>query len=230
MPCVDVTAPLASNRERLWQETTTFFQAGAFGNPTELETLVEYWRKMEVLHYPGAGETRKNLMERLERQREQAQLQAEIEEAEQDFHRCCAPLLDEPPIDVCFFPVDPRQGSMFEAGADYFILAVKPRLMIPMHYFHRTEIISEYARVASCRTTEVLAMPGIRDSILLTFDDDGYLNISFPSAVEEKKEEEPLEKLDGDNPFFESDLPLAQLAENDEEPEDSATKSTNLST
>lgn len=153
----------------------------------------------------------------------------EIEEAEREFQKAVKPLEKEE-IDVAFFPVDPRQGSMFEAGADYFILAVKPRLMIPMHYFHRTEVISEYARVASCRTTEVLAMPGIRDSIILTFDDAGYLNISFPSAVEETKEEEPLEKLDGDNPFFESDLPLAQLAENDEDSDGSTTESTDLST
>ena len=109
---------------------------------------------------------------------------------------------------------------MFEAGADYFILAVKPRLMIPMHYFHRTEIIKEYARVASCRTTEVLAMPGIRDSILVTFDDNNYMNISFPAAKPDKTETEPLESIAGDNPFSESDLPLSQLAEPSGEDED----------
>ena len=69
----DPTVPLASNRQQLWQETTAFFQSGAFGDPTQLESLVEYWRKMETLHYPGAGETRKNLQERLERQAAQAQ-------------------------------------------------------------------------------------------------------------------------------------------------------------
>ena len=154
----------------------------------------------------------------------------EIEEAEREFQKAVKPLEKEE-IDVAFFPVDPRQGTLFEAGADYFILAVKPRLMIPMHYFHRTEIISEYARVASCRTTEVLAMPGIRDSILLTFDDDGFMNISFPGPEEDTvKEEEPLEKLDGDNPFFESDLPLSQLAENPVDPEDFSGESATLST
>lgn len=69
----DPTVPLASNRQQLWQETTAFFQSGAFGDPAQLESLVEYWRKMETLHYPGAGETRKNLQERLERQAAQAQ-------------------------------------------------------------------------------------------------------------------------------------------------------------
>ena len=151
--------------------------------------------------------------------REESSLQ-EIEEAEQEFQAAVRPLQKEN-IDVAFFPVDPRQGSMFEAGADYFILAVKPRLLIPMHYFHRTEIVMEYARVASCRTTEVLTMPGIRDSILLTFDENGYMNISFPKEEKEipENENEPLENIAVDNPFLESDLPLPQLAENPEDPE-----------
>ncbi len=144
----------------------------------------------------------------------------EIEEAEREFQKAVKPLEKES-IDVAFFPVDPRQGTLFEAGADYFILAVKPRLMIPMHYFHRTEVIAEYARVASCRTTEVLAMPGIRDSILITFDEHGYLNISFPKdEPADDPEEEALENIEGDNPFFESDLPLSQLAENKEQTSD----------
>ena len=54
-------------------------QAGGFGDPAELETMVEYWRKMEVLHYPGAGETRANLQERLEQQRQQAAMPPETE-------------------------------------------------------------------------------------------------------------------------------------------------------
>ena len=143
----------------------------------------------------------------------------EIDEAEREFRAAIRPLQKEK-IDIAFFPVDPRQGSMFEAGADYFILAVKPRLLIPMHYFHRTEIITEYARVASCRTTEVLAMPGIRDSILVTFDENGYMNISFPrSESVSEGEPEPLESIADDNPFVESDLPLSQLAENSDQEE-----------
>ena len=142
----------------------------------------------------------------------------EIEEAEKEFQTAIKPLSREK-IDVAFFPVDPRQGTMFEAGANYFILAVKPRLMIPMHYFHRTEIILEYARTASCRSTEVLAMPGIADRILLTFDDNGYMNISFPKQEAPQKEEETLEEIEEDNPFFESDLPLSQLADEGEKRE-----------
>ena len=165
--------------------------------------------------------------------REESTMQ-EIEEADQEFRKAVQPLSRER-IDVAFFPVDPRQGAMFEAGANYFILAVKPRILIPMHYFHRADTATEYARPASGRTTEVLAMPIYGDSILLEEDEDGYLNISRPAVSESPEPEvpeipetpaepsgtsdEPL--LEEDDPFLESDLPLTSLAaEKPEAPED----------
>lgn len=54
----DSTAPLAGNREAMWQETAGFLKAGAFGDPTEIETLIMFWSKMAMLHYPGAEETK----------------------------------------------------------------------------------------------------------------------------------------------------------------------------
>lgn len=60
---VDSSAPLASNREAMWQETRMNFESGAFGNPQALETLILFWSKMELLHYPGAGETKQYLLE-----------------------------------------------------------------------------------------------------------------------------------------------------------------------
>lgn len=144
--------------------------------------------------------------------RDESTLQ-EIDEAEKEFIAAVRPLTKEN-IDVAFFPVDPRQGTMFEAGANYFILQVKPRLFIPMHYFHRTEIILEYARTASSRTTEVLAMPGIGDRITVTFDEEGFMNISFPQREEKEPIPDTVDDISEDNPFLESDLPLTQLAEN----------------
>ena len=64
----DTSAPLAANRERMWQETINLFSAGCFGNPQELETLVALWTKLELLHYPGAGDTRDYLEEKLQQQ------------------------------------------------------------------------------------------------------------------------------------------------------------------
>ena len=43
-------------------------QTGAFGDPAATETLILFWSKMEQLHYPGAGSTRKYLEERLQAQ------------------------------------------------------------------------------------------------------------------------------------------------------------------
>lgn len=71
----DTSAPLASNREAMWQETRMNLQTGAFGDPSQLTTLILFWTKMELLHYPGAGETRAYLEEELRRQQLSAQLQ-----------------------------------------------------------------------------------------------------------------------------------------------------------
>ena len=135
----------------------------------------------------------------------------EIEEADAEFRKAIAPICKHP-VDIAFFPLDPRQGTMFEAGANFFILSVKPRILIPMHYFHRAEIAMEYARTASCRETEVIALPGYGDELGVEMDEEGYLNLYVPEHVSGEDEKEPF--LAEDDPFLESDLPLPQLAEN----------------
>ena len=148
----------------------------------------------------------------------------EITEAEEDFRKALDPIQKES-VDVAFFPVDPRQGTMFEAGADSFILSVKPRLLIPMHYFHRADIAMEYARTASNRSTEVLAMPEYGMILRIAVDDSGFMNLSFPEHIEinrssvESSEASMNESLSEDNPFNDSDLPLAQLAFSTDEEE-----------
>ncbi len=68
----DSTAPLAANRQAMWQETLNNLRSGAYGDPGQTETLLLYWTKMEALHYPGAGETKRYLEERLESEGEKA--------------------------------------------------------------------------------------------------------------------------------------------------------------
>ena len=164
--------------------------------------------------------------------REESTMQ-EIEEADAEFRRAVQPIAREK-IDVAFFPVDPRQGTMFEAGANYFILTVKPRILIPMHYFHRSDAAVDYARTASCRTTEVIALPGFGDRLRVQMDEEHYLNVSFPTdeSWQEPEDEDaddgrltgntselPLDEgetlLSEDDPFLESDLPLTSLADDD---------------
>lgn len=73
----DTSAPLASNREAMWQETRLNLQTGAFGDPTRTETLILFWQKMEELHYPGAAQTRSFLEQRMQQEQEQAKAMQE---------------------------------------------------------------------------------------------------------------------------------------------------------
>lgn len=149
----------------------------------------------------------------------------EIEEAEEAFRLAVDPIMKEA-IDVAFFPVDPRQGRLFDAGANYFILSVKPRLLIPMHFWGRTEIAVEFARRSRCRQTEVIAMTRFGEQIRLEFEEDGYLTIHLLSAPEpvnlvKNASELPisedhsadntqvdLQGYEGQDPFNDTDLPV----------------------
>lgn len=79
---VDSAAPLASNREAMWSETRMNLEGGAFGDPTQLETLVLFWSKMEMLHYPGASETKRYLIEQKQKQDAAAQAQMQEQQAQ----------------------------------------------------------------------------------------------------------------------------------------------------
>ena len=164
--------------------------------------------------------------------REESSMQ-DIEEADAEFRKVVSTISGQD-IDIAFFPVDPRQGAMYEAGANYFIMSVKPQILVPMHYFHRADVALEYARTASSRDTEVIAMPLYGDTLRIETDDEGYLNVTpiritdTPAKAENGENEagEPENEtasdfldpeLDGDNPFSESDLPIPGLSENGED-------------
>ena len=76
---VDSNQALEANRTAMWQETRMNLQSGAFGDPTDIETLILFWSKMEELHYPGAGATRKFLEERREAQAAQASMMQQMQ-------------------------------------------------------------------------------------------------------------------------------------------------------
>lgn len=46
-------------------------QQGAYGPPTELQSLVRFWTIMERLHYPTAAEVKNQLQQQMEQQMEQ---------------------------------------------------------------------------------------------------------------------------------------------------------------
>lgn len=53
-----------ANREVMWEETRRNLQSGAFGDPTDPDTLILFWSRMEQLHYPNAGATKSFLLRR----------------------------------------------------------------------------------------------------------------------------------------------------------------------
>ena len=136
---------------------------------------------------------------------------------------------------------------MFEAGANYFILTVKPRVLIPMHYFHRSDVALEYSRTASCRSTEVIAMPEFGEKMTLEVDEEGYFNIQMKRAPRAGEPDAPVspetaggnmpeggaapvppaeqgapdsdlpDPLSGEDPFAESDLPISMLSDSESE-------------
>lgn len=139
----------------------------------------------------------------------------EIEAAEKAFYEACEPIKQES-IDVAMFPVDPRQGMMYDAGANYFILTMKPRVFIPMHWQDRPEVAIDFARRARNQNTEVLALtrPGVVVNLAYT---DTTLDIHIiepPKDFEElpltpDRRPDPAGTLPGaEDPFADSDLPV----------------------
>ena len=137
----------------------------------------------------------------------------EIDEAEVQFKNAMEPIKKEN-IDIAFFPVDPRQGRLFDAGANYFLMSVKPRLMIPMHFWQKNEIAVEFARRSRSRDSEVLAMTKPGEKIRLEFKEDGYMVINIldnkrtDSVFADRDGYIDLDKYEEKDPFQDTDLPV----------------------
>ena len=148
--------------------------------------------------------------------REESSLR-EIEAAEKAFDEAIAPIAKEN-VDIAMFPVDPRQGQMFDAGANLFILRVKPKVFIPMHWQNRPEVAVEFARRASSKQTAVFALLKPRERIVVAFEDEvmtiEVFNQKEAPLVREEPKEEPKETepavayFTAEDPFLESDLPV----------------------
>ena len=77
---VDVSGTLANDRQAMWQETRSNFESGAYGDPTQLDTLEMYWTTMNKLHYPCAPDALKLISQRKVEQ-QQMMLQQQAQEA-----------------------------------------------------------------------------------------------------------------------------------------------------
>jgi len=105
-------------------------------------------------------------------------------------------------------------GMLFDAGANYFTLTVKPRLLLPMHFWGRGDVIVEFARRSRTRETEIIALTNPGQGINLDIEDDGFMNISLLSAPVLPQEQPitdaavSLDGYEGADPFHETDLPI----------------------
>lgn len=146
--------------------------------------------------------------------REESSLR-EIAQAEKDFYSAMAPI-ERLPMEIAMFPVDPRMGGLYDAGANYFVMAVKPRLFIPMHWQGRAEVAENFARKGRTKYTEVLALTKPRERAELEFEErELHIHVFtiMPTGEDGEKSEE---KKDGQNmdmfaqndPFSDTDLPV----------------------
>lgn len=98
----------------------------------------------------------------------------EIEQAEKDFMEAVTPLVGKE-IDFAFFPLDPRMGSMYDTGALYFLMHVKPHIMIPMHWWGRSDAATGFARRNRTKHVEIIALTEPGQTIRATRQDGGII-------------------------------------------------------
>ncbi len=138
--------------------------------------------------------------------REESSL-SEIQEAERAFENAMAPI-EKQHVDLAMFPLDPRMGGLFDAGANHFIMSVKPRLFIPMQWHGRREVAIDYARRSRTRYTEIVALTVPREQAQVTFRDTSISWKVLPPSGQAANDVK-LDSLAQDDPFAESDLPVS---------------------
>ncbi|MDO4484059.1 MAG: MBL fold metallo-hydrolase [Clostridia bacterium] len=140
----------------------------------------------------------------------------QIEREEAEFVKKTAPIAEEK-IDLAFFPMDPRQGDMSDAGANYFIMTVKPRILVPMHFWTYIDAVKDFAHKSRVPGTEIIPMIQSGEELDVIFSENGGMEIVTyaPAPIMQLEYDEPLgnknvmlEEYAGENPFAESDMPI----------------------
>ena len=139
----------------------------------------------------------------------------EITRSEEEFYRVVSSI-NEDRIDICMFPVDPNLGGFYDAGANHFIMAKKPRLFFPMHFGQRSEIAQDYARRMHTAFTTVHALTQPRQTALIDFtvnppvvrDSLSERKLLGRSTKTQEEERVSLSAYISDDPFSETDLPV----------------------
>ncbi|MDO5725835.1 MAG: MBL fold metallo-hydrolase [Tissierellia bacterium] len=71
----------------------------------------------------------------------------------------------EYPVDIAFFPVDPRLGKFTTEGAQIFIDKVKPKYFIPMHFSENVDKIEDYIKKLKLGKTKLHLLKNPGDKI-----------------------------------------------------------------
>ena len=78
------------------------------------------------------------------------------------------------------FPLDPRMGEMYDAGAQYFLIEVRPKVLIPMHWWGRAEAALEFARRNRSKHSEIIALTRPGESLHAERGADGEIDFTLP--------------------------------------------------
>ena len=186
----------------------------AFGS-TDLG--VSFYVEIDGLHIFHAGDLN------LWHWREESTMR-QITQAENLYYEAVKPIAGKP-IDICVFPVDPRMGGMYEAGANHFIMTCKPHVFIPMHWQGRAEIATDFARRCRTKYTEGLALTSPREHAVITFEKNSinihvYLSADQEDMLRRRQRMEnedvvqrALRALEEGDPFSDSDLPVDSITQ-----------------
>lgn len=80
----DVTGDVETSRETMWSEAKAMFQAGCYGDPKDINTLLFFWQQMEKYHYPKARDMVDSLKAKIQAQQQALQEQLAAAQADNE--------------------------------------------------------------------------------------------------------------------------------------------------
>jgi L-ascorbate metabolism protein UlaG (beta-lactamase superfamily) len=80
---------------------------------------------------------------------------AERVKAEQTFKAEIAKI-EGSSVDIAFFPVDPRLDANYYLGAELFIQTIRPRYLVPMHFWDDPHIIGQFRARMQGSATQII--------------------------------------------------------------------------
>lgn len=125
---------------------------------------VSFFIRMPKLNIFHAGDL--NNWHWCEKQDEEA-----VERARLSFIDAMNSLPDEP-IDLCMFPVDPKLGGQYQAGARAFMANKKIKVFVPMHWHDEYDVIMDFASKSEFNESRICLLCNPRDSVVINFSGD----------------------------------------------------------